>query len=262
MQFGISTASFYPMPLINALQAVGQTGASVAEVFFNTFRELEPSFVRTLRQIADDTGMEVRAVHPFSSGFEPFLFFTDYEARFQDALELYRHYFEAANLIGASILVFHGDRAESPMPEEACFERFARLQQLATEYGILLAQENVSRCKSREMGYLVRQREYLGGNMPVVFDNKQALRSGVSAEDFLRRFGENLVHVHISDHDANRDCLPLGEGEVSVDGLLGLLAQTGYQGGVVVELYRQLLERDEQVVQSFRVLSAAGAKYR
>lgn len=251
MNFGISTASLYPMLTEQSLMEIGKHGVKNAEVFLNTYSEVETGFVKELKEIADFYDMRISSVHPFTCAFEPFLLFTGYERRFKDGLASYRTYFEAMNILNANIFVFHGDRMASVMPNEQYFERFAQLRDIGKEYGITVAQENVERCKSRSVDFLEAMAGYLNGDLAIVFDNKQAVRSGVYFGDFIERFAKYIVHVHISDNGVSSDCLPIGEGAVDFELLLGLLKARGFNKSCVVELYRDILSSDEQVFKSF-----------
>lgn len=259
MRFGISSASFYPQLTERTVRQLGERGVSCAEVFLNTLSEMEPGYLRELRRIADDGGVRVVSLHPFTCAFEPFMLFTHYERRFEDALEWHRGYFQAANLLGASLFVFHGDKWRGPggrsvCPDQEYFERFARLRDLGREFGVVVAQENVERCRSRDLDFLRRMIGYLDGDAALVFDNKQALRSGLRWQDYLREVGDHVVHVHLSDNGPAGDCLPLGEGTLELPALLGGLRERGFDGAVIVELYGEYMDSGEPVYESLRRL--------
>lgn len=249
IRIGISTASLYPQCIETTLRQFGERGVRWAEAFLNTFSELQPDFVRELRRIADDGGVRVVSIHPFTSGFEPFLLFTGYERRFADALEFHKPYFEAANLLGAEIFVFHGDKyrgsGKSPTTDAEYFERYARLRDLGRSFGVTVAQENVERCRSRDLGFLRAMARELDGDVAFVLDNKQALRSGVDWREFVEALGPWIAHCHLSDHGPAGDCLPVGEGTLDFQSLFAALAAQGYTGAALVELYgEQLADRD------------------
>lgn len=254
MVFGISTASFYPQLTEVTLQQFAHRQMKCCEVFFNTLSEIRPEYVEELARIASAAGIFIPSAHPFTCAFEPFMLFTGYERRFQDALEWHRHYFDAMNRLGAGIFVFHGDRNGSALPDEEYFCRFARLQELGREYGIVVAQENVSRCRSGSLDFLCRMRDYLGSRAAFVFDNKQAVRSGVETADYFRELGKNVVHVHISDHAGDQDCMPLREDSPVIADLLLQLKQFDYSGAVVIELYGEQLAEMECVYTSLQRL--------
>lgn len=266
MEFGISSACFYPQLTEVTVRQLAERGVRSAEIFINTYSELEPEFLRGLRREADRSGMRIPSIHPFTCAFEPFMLFTHYDRRLNDALEWHRRYFEAANLLGAEIFVFHGDRwrdsaGRNICSEEEYFQRFARLRDLGREYGVTVAQENVSRCRSRDIGFLERMAAYLDEDLALVFDNKQALRSGVDWPEFLDRLGKYVIHTHLSDNGGQGDCLPLGEGALDLDALLASLRAHGFDGAVMVELYGEYMDSHEPVFDSYRILQNAGKKY-
>ena len=66
--------------------------------------------------------------------------------------------------------------------------------------------------------------------------------------------GSGLIHVHISDHDADRDCLMPGRGTVDYPRLLTLLQRVGYTGPLILELYRKNFGEEQELVQGRRFL--------
>ena len=266
MEFGISSACFYPQLTEETVRQLAARGIRSAEVFINTFSELEPGYLRALRREADESGMRIRSIHPFGCAFDPFMLFTHYDRRLQDALDWHRRYFEAANLLGAEVFVFHGDRWREPPARSVCsdedyFQRFALLRDLGKEYGVTVAQENVSRCRSKDVDFLERMGACLGGDMALVFDNKQALRSGVDWRQFLERLGHYVAHVHISGSGPEGDCLPLRQEDPELEGILSALHRQGFDGAVMVELYGEHMDSAAPIYDSYRCLLEAGRPY-
>lgn len=251
MDFGISTACFYPRPTEITAKELAERGIPHCELFINTISELEPAFIRKIAGVFRDGGTKVLSLHPFTCAFEPFMLFTDYARRFQDALEWHKYYFDAMNILDAKIFVFHGDRAAGNLPAEEYFERFARLRDMGKAFGVTVAQENVERCRSRSVDFLEQMAEYLDHDISLVFDNKQALRSGVSAADFLNRLGKYIVHVHISDHNGTDDCAPIASDSPAIRELLASLREIGFSKAVFVELYGEYLSNLEEVYNSY-----------
>ena len=178
MQIGISTACLYPQPLEDALKTLTSLGFHRFELFMNTYRELQPDFLNQLQEIAPSPEYRILSLHPFTSGFETTLFFSEYQRKFLDGVELYRNYFKAAQFLGASLLVFHGQKIllNSVLPEEEYMERYAYLYQIGKEYGITLAQENVNAFRSQDPGFIARMRRRLKDRCAFVLDCKQAQR--------------------------------------------------------------------------------------
>ena len=251
MKAGISTACFYPQTPEEAISYLSACRIPNIEIFFNSFSELRRDYLKELRAILRDGGVDVLSVHPFTSGMEPILFFSDYERRVADGLEMYRYYFQAANELGAKILVLHGDRRGSNCSEERYFERFLRLVRLGKEFGVTVAQENVERCHSGELSFLRSMKEALGIDAQFVLDVKQARRSGEDPILFLETLGQSICHVHMSDGGAAGDCLPIGSGEMDFGAFFGKLRELHYRGGVVLELYRHNYRVREELIESY-----------
>ena len=110
MRPGISTACLYPMEIERSLDLLLSMDFKLYEFFLNTWSELTPSFLRLLRNRLESEGAQVKSIHPFTSAIEGMLFFSEYLRRMEDALEFYKTYFEAAGMLGAKILVLHGQK--------------------------------------------------------------------------------------------------------------------------------------------------------
>lgn len=259
MNFGVSTASFYPLEPENALKQLGEWKIPNIEVFINAQCELNPSYLKTLRKNADEYNISIISLHPFTSGFEPMLFFTDYERRFIDGIENYKHYFQAMNILGAEIFVFHGDSKQNPIDNKIVFERFYKLCQIGREFGITVAHENVDRCKGHDINFFLDMRKHLHDDISLVFDNKQAKRGGVDYRDFIDKLGDKIVHVHLSDNLSdslsNKDCcLPIGRGNADLAGLLTMLKDKKFNKAVLIELYNDVLHSNDEIYESYKKL--------
>lgn len=241
MRSGISTACLYPMELEKALPTLLSMDFHLFEIFINTFSEMKPDYIANLKRMIDDTGSSVKSIHPFTSGFESFLLFTDYDRRFQDGLDFYKRYFETANLLGAKILVLHGQRSDkrSRVTEELYFDHYGRLFELGKTFGITVAQENVNLFRSEDPEFIVRMRENLKEECAFVLDVKQAVRAGKDPIAMCAAMGENLVHVHINDNDRNSDCLLPGFGTMDFNVLKNQLEGFGFAGDLIIEVYRR-----------------------
>lgn len=256
MNFGISTASFYPMILEESIEKLASNNIKIIEIFLNTYSDLNFNYISEINKIIKGNDITVKSTHPFTSGFEPFMLFTEYKKRTDDAMEFHKKYFQAMNLLGSEIFVFHGDRKESEICDCEYFERFARLRDIGKQFGVTVAQENVQRCKSGSLEFLQNMVKYLNNDVSFVFDNKQAVRSGIYYKDFIESVGANISHVHISDSDENCDCMAVGKGNSDVENLLACLDTAGFDGCVVVELYSKLLESLDDIFDSYKQLNS------
>lgn len=235
---GISTACFYPELTECALSKLAESGVAATEVFLNAPSEMKEPYIKELGKIAASGGTRVLSVHPFSSGFEPFLLFSTYRRRTEDGLEYYKGFFGAAALLGAKYVVIHGDGRRRETPRPFYFDVFGELIALSKRMGVLAVQENVPRCNSFCPDFFVDMAAYLP-EVRFVLDIKQSLRAGYRAEEMAAAMGRRVCHVHMSDNDETRDCLPVGQGTQDTTALLGMLhRQCGFDGGVVQEIYR------------------------
>lgn len=247
MGIGVSTSCYYPLETELALKKIALLGIKTCEIFFNSFSEIEARFLKEISRIKDDNNIRIPSVHPFFSFGEPYLLFSEYERRFYDSLEFYKKYFEAANILGAAILVMHGGKASNYVSDELYFERFAKLAEKGREQGIIVAQENVVHYRGQSPDTMKKMRAFIGSDFKIVLDIKQASRAGFSAFDFVDELASAIIHIHISDLNEQHDCMPPGEGEFDFVRLLAEMHTAGYKGDYIIELYRHNFECDSQI---------------
>lgn len=250
MDFGISTSCFYPVHTEDALEYLGKSGVKKCEVFLNTMSETTPCFAKKLKAIADSYGLRIVSAHPFSSFAETFMLFSEYQRRFDDTLEYYKQHFEIAAILGADISVIHGALIPEKISRNEYFERFARLIEAGKEFGIRVSPENVNRHLSQNPEFLKEMRAFLGSDFHLVFDVKQAVRAGYDPIEFAEEFKKEIIHVHISDHDSEYDCLPPSKGHFDFRKLFTVLESVDYDGSCVIELYRQNFGEPDELLKS------------
>jgi len=246
MRIGISTSCYYPQPTEEALAILAGAGAPALEVFFNTSSELEPGYLRQLRRLADEAGAPIVSVHPYTSGMEGLLFFSEYSRRFEDAREYYKRYYRAANLLGAGLLVFHGAFRHQTIEVEEYARRLDILDADARAAGLRIGQENVDRNRSRDPDFMAQLHRLLPAQR-FVLDLKQAVRAECDPLEMARAMGGGITHLHLSDHTADQDCLPPGQGSFDFGALFRQLKEQGFAGTAVVELYRQNFGRQSDL---------------
>ena len=252
MEIGASTSCFYPLETEKALSKVIEVGFKKAEIFFNSSSELEEKFVKEMRNQADSAGLRVLSVHPFSSALENTCIFGEYQRRYDDFIDLYKKHFHAAALLGAKYVVIHGAlaRQKRDIPTEHYFERFKSLVELGKQEGVLVCQENVVRFHSESLEFLKEMRKNLGNDFNMVFDIKQAIRSGYSPFEVLDEMKNEIVHIHISDSNSECDCLPPGRGSFDFKRLFNELDNASYKGDYVIEIYSKGLDVQKELIKS------------
>lgn len=253
MQCGISTSCFYPQETAQALELLRTGGIGNAEIFLNTFSELETEYVEKLKKIAQPE-MHITSLHPFTCGLETLLFASEYEGRFEDGLKLYRRYFEIAKELGASKFVFHGCAKQAQFPFEEHCRRYLKVRKAAREYGIDFCQENVVRCKCGQPEYIRKMREYTDDDVSFVLDVKQQRRAQADLDEMLDAMGDKIVHVHLSDYSYESDCITPGKGVLSMDSLFKKLIRKGFHGDIIIELYREGFSDLEELCSAARLV--------
>ncbi len=234
---------------------LGELGVDTCEVFINADSELEERFLKELKAIRDNYGMRIKAIHPMMSFAEPYTLFSEYERRFCEAVESYKRYFNAANVLGAELIVIHGSRNTSNIGDDGYFERFGKLARVGKEYGVTVAQENVVRFVSESPAFMAKMKSYLGDDFAAVLDVKQSVRAGVTPFDFIKVLGESIVHVHVSDHSAEGDCLPPGKGHFDFRKLFDAMGSHGYSGDYIIELYSHNFRNGADLVNAKQYLA-------
>ncbi len=257
MQAGISTACLYPMLLEKSFSTLISLGFRTFEVFVNTFSELGEEYLKGLKKMADESGSRIVSVHPFTSGYENFLLFSDYKRRYEDGLEFYKRYFNACNVFGAHILVLHGRRSDKKsITDEEFFGRYLRLYELGQSFGVTVAQENVNAFCSDSPEFVSRMRQVCGKDCAFVLDIKQAVRGGTDPYILCNAMGKQICHVHINDNTIQSDCLLPGFGCMDYQKLICQLKSFQYNGCLMIEVYRKSFDELNELLSAKHVVEA------
>jgi sugar phosphate isomerase/epimerase len=253
---GISTASLYPYLLEDAFRLLAENGVLYTEIFVNTESELSGVYLDRIKSLTAEYDIKPISVHPFTCGLEPRLMYTEYERRTPEFLQFYSRYFAYMNAVRAKYFILHGNKPPAKIPESLEFERFLNLADRAAEYGVVVLQENVSRCLSRDLKKLVRMKEALGDKAAFVLDVKQARRSGYHPIECIKALGSSIKHIHYSDafYGATAsdvtgagnigDCLFFGEGNEDYAAFFRAAAKAGISAAVLLETYRDREDPD------------------
>ena len=256
MKAGVSTACLYPALLEDSLSDLVRNGIKNTEIFVNTHCELSPQYVHMLKDILTEGNAVCTSLHPYTCPIEPMMLFSTYKRRLNDALDYCKNYFEAMNILGADIFVLHGNKNSVAVDDSLYFERFVLLSEAAEKFGITVAQENVARCQSRSLNFLEKMSAYLGDRAKFILDVKQTIRSDEDPFTVVRTLGNKIIHIHISDNDADNDCMLLGKGNFDIKKFLSLLSSEKFDGSVILELYRSNFSDISELVKSYEYLKS------
>lgn len=247
MKIGVSTACLYPNLIEDSLRILGENGVKTTEIFLNTLSEMSPDFISELIRIKESYGMDIVSLHPFTSGYEGYMLFQNYPRRTKDSFDFYKKYFSIAANLGAKIVVLHGDRIGGKLSTYDYCERFAKLSDIANQYGVCLTQENVNLFRASDPDFIREMIKNLGKRALFTFDIKQSVRSGHSPWEIYDAMRGHIAHIHLSDHNSLNDCLLPGKGEFDFAKLFRIALADGYDGAALVEVYSNAYIRDKEL---------------
>ena len=250
MKIGVSTACLYPELLENSLQYLGENGVKYTEIFLNTFSEMTPEFIGKLRAIRDAYGIKITALHPFTSGFEPYLLFQNYTRRVEDGFGLYKRFFNIAAALGAEHFVLHGDKLGGALSDSEYFDRFNRLAEAASFEGVVLTQENVNLYRSSDPDFIRKMVDALGNRAIFTFDVKQTIRAGYSPWEVYDAMRGHIAHIHLSDNTEGNECMLPGKGSFPFSKLFRIAEADGFDGSALIEVYSNAYRHPDELIKS------------
>lgn len=255
MQVGISTASLFNRYELEECPAhMAAMGASVCEIFLNTFSEYEGEFVSSLKERIDQSGLKVYSIHPMGTQFEPQLFSIHHRQR-EDARKIFEQVLHAGKVLGATCYVMHGPSGLNgavrnteltrigPMVQELC--------EMAAAYSITLAWENVSWCLFHTPSFGPRLLDATkSDDLRFTMDIKQAARSGYAPIEYIEAIGERMVNLHVCDYVTSPErVIPVlpGRGECDLSALGQALKAKGYAGPAFLEVYSDMYSSEAEL---------------
>lgn len=266
MKTGISTACFFGN-LLNedALKQIGRMKIANAEIFFSARMEYKPGYVKELSRICDGEGISIRSIHSLPTQFEPQLF-SSHPRQMEEAMDVFMEVLEAGNALGAGIYVFHGPiwlKTARKMRINFGYagERVSLLADQAKEYGLKLAYETVHWCWYQYPGFAKELLSHANTeNLFFTLDLKQVAQSGFGALEYIDGMQGRLAHVHLCDFIKTNggEVIPKLPflGEVDWPALRAKLAEIGYSGMLMLEVYTNNYENYEALLDNFNEVTA------
>ncbi|MBR2327748.1 MAG: sugar phosphate isomerase/epimerase [Clostridia bacterium] len=253
MNFAMSTACFFPEEPEKSFLRVKKLGFSSAEVFLNTDYEVSKEYIKELKALSESENVKIVSVHTPFGYAEPYLFFSPYIRRREEALDKYERMFEAVSALSPVIFNFHGGFLSGKDSLELGIEYYAKLKERADRYGVVFCQENVNRY-AFSTPENIRALKNAVPDCNFTFDIKQANRAGFSPFDVADAMGERIKHFHINDYNSEVDCLLPGKGDFPIASICKRLKNHGFDGTAVVEVYRKSFGKDTEIAQSLKFL--------
>jgi len=257
MDIGISSACFYPMPTEDTIDIIKNLGFTKLEVFMEAYSEYEEDYSLMLKDKIDECGLQVISAHSFCSAHEPFMF-SEYIRRREDSIRVFKKVLNASRILGARYFTFHGNRKEATTANFD-FKKFGKemstFAEIARDYGIVLAWENVCWCQSHDPDFIKKTLEYIeSDNLAFTLDIKQAFRASIEPADYIHVMKNRIVNVHINDADSRNSCLLPGKGSVDMEEILKLLHGYHYNGDCIIEVYSTDFSNYEEINESKKYL--------
>ena len=256
-KIGISTACFYPMPLEDAFDCICNLDVKFCEIFINTISETKIDFLIDIKSKADDNGIKIVSVHPFFSGYEEFLFFSEYNRRTADSIDLYKQFFEAAQYLQSDYVIFHGTaRSNLNFKPEKYAETFRLINAEAKKYGVELLQEKVTFLSEN----FIQSLHEVAPDIRFTLDFKHTLLGGGDIAETIDIMGENIAHIHFNDM-----CFPANErhtcrlpfyGNINYTEIFNKLIDINYIGCFIIEVYRNNYENYAEIAESIKRFKA------
>ena len=196
-----------------------------------THYEYRPEFSEKL----DTKNIEVNSVHVNTHHIEHSLFNPSRRVR-GDAYYWLDQVMRSAQILGCKAYSFHG-KVGKIEDTEGIVDNLRMAVEFCAGYGVNLCLENVAWSiynKPKIFSYLKERIPQLLG----VFDIKQARRSGYNYKDYIEDMKGAISHVHLSDVDRDgKMCLP-GRGTYNFKEILTRLKDSGFDGNVIIEAYK------------------------
>lgn len=244
MEVALSTASFYPDALTEeAVRFFPGLSTGTAEIFLGSYSEYEENYAKMLREKLDEEGVKACSIHVLSTQYEPQLFGMTDRQRL-DAQVFLTKVLRCGQILGAKAYVFHGPAVRKQTVANINYKRVAKitdeLADLSADYGIKFTWENVYWCWYDDPLFAPRLLEYSkSSNLYFTLDIKQAMKSlEPDPFKFLNAMGSRVANVHLCDYDANGQLMLPGRGTFPFEALREKLMAVGYDGPVVMEVYR------------------------
>lgn len=260
---GISTASLFGRYYNeDALPILDKIGASVVEVFLETYCEYKEAFAKLLKERKG--GLRVHSIHTFNTHFEPQLF-SDCERTRKDAVDIYEDCLRSAKILGAAAYTLHGKARFKKGVRYDNYEQIGmymtELCELAKKYGVDLCLENVEWAYYNQVGFFKEVKRYCPALCACV-DVKQARESGFNYTEYIEETGDSLRTVHLSDiGDNGKTALPTENGHFDFNELFRILSYNGFKGDCLIEVYKDNFQTIEDLKGSLDYLRNIEKKF-
>lgn len=219
MKIGLSTSTFFnTVAAESVFDLMRNMRVDTTELCLNTFSDYEKPYVDKFASLRG--GMDVAAVSPLSTQFEPQLFSPNVRVR-QDAELIFRKVCYACFAFGAKFYTFRGPinlNNTKNFDYMRLAQRFSQLSDIAATYGVNLSLKNMSWSFAATPEFFSKIMDKCP-RLFATFGIYQAELSGYDIRDFLDKCPPQRVSmIEVRDCVKGEWCLP-GKGKYRFDRL-------------------------------------------
>ncbi|MBR2337611.1 MAG: sugar phosphate isomerase/epimerase [Clostridia bacterium] len=256
MDIGVSTATFFLRRYNeDSISIIKGLGGQTCEVFLECPSEYTEEYGRLLNERKGD--LKVHSIHAVTMNYETELF-NSFDRAYNDALKSFAGVLSIGKILGAHFYTMHGRaRIKKGGNYDDYVKNGKRLEELcdfARNYDIQICLENVAwaLCNRPEFySEIVKFAPSIGATLDV----KQARISGYDYIEYLTAMGERIRTVHLSDVDSNGKIRLPGKGNFNFKELFSRLKDVGFNGDMIVEVYKDDYGNEAEITQSLEFLN-------
>jgi sugar phosphate isomerase/epimerase len=252
---GLSTASVYPESTAAAFRRAAELGYDGIEVFVST--EATTQSGDELQELIQTHSMPVLSVHSPCVVMTSRVWGTDPLTKLARSIDL-------AEELGAGVVVTHPPFV---WQRTAGVDFSAAVAELQQRTAVRLAVENMfpARVRGQEVSvYRPHWNPMVGsGHRWYTLDLSHTATSGTDALDLLRHMGPRLAHLHLADGSGSSldEHLVPGRGTQPCAEVLELLAESDWDGSIIVEITTRRASGEQRELQLAEALTFARLHY-
>jgi len=262
MDIGVSTATFFLRKYNEeSISLIKTLGGETCEVFLECPSEYTEDFGKLLLKNKGD--LKVHSMHAVTMNYETELF-SDFDRSRADAFKSFSGVLTIGKMLGAGFYTMHGrariKKSSTYDNYELNGKKLEKICDFATNYDIRICLENVPWALYNRPGYFKGILNYCD-NLYSTLDIKQARLSGYDYRDYIKEMSSRLKTVHLSDIDENGKIKLPGFGLFDFNELFKILSNEGFNGSMIVEVYKDDFNDDIEVTRSLDYLKELRSKY-
>jgi len=204
------------------------------------YSEVKDLDYRAVKKLSEQYGIELWSFHlPFLPFSEVEMSVPNPEVR-NNTLRYFSEIIKKASDIGIDKFVVHPSGESIELVErkdrmECCKDSLVKLAEIADKYGSVIAVEDLPRTCLGNCAGEILELISVDDRLKVCFDTNHLLTEDNA--DFVRRVGDKIITLHVSDYDRinERHWLP-GEGVIDWASVLKALDEVGYRGVWMYEI--------------------------